>query len=43
MLFVQSAAPRCVISRRRNHSVAFGAKRTFGELRLQNRIYEYAP
>ena len=34
---------RCVISRRRNHSVAFGAKRTFGELRLQNRIYESAP
>lgn len=33
---------RCVISRRRNNSVAFGAKRTFSELRLQNRIYEYA-
>ena len=30
-------------SRRRNNSVAFGAKRTFSEPRLQNRIYEYAP
>jgi hypothetical protein len=33
---------RCVISRRRNNTVAFGAKWTFSELRLQNRIYEYA-
>jgi hypothetical protein len=32
-----------VISRRRNNSVAFGAKRTFSDPRLQNRIYEYAP
>ena len=31
------------ISRRRGNSVAFGAKRTFGEPRLQNRIYGYAP
>jgi hypothetical protein len=31
------------ISRRRNNSVVFGAKRTFGGPRLQNRIYEYAP
>jgi hypothetical protein len=32
-----------VISRRRSNSVGFGAKRTFSEPRLQNRIYEYAP
>jgi hypothetical protein len=32
-----------VVSRRRSNSVAFGAKRTFSEPRLQNRIYEYAP
>jgi hypothetical protein len=32
-----------VISRRRTNSVAFGAKRTFSEPRLLNRIYEYAP
>jgi hypothetical protein len=25
------------------HSVAFGAKRTFSDERLTNRIYEYAP
>ena len=31
------------ISRRRSNSVAFGAKRTFSEPHLQNRIYEYAP
>jgi hypothetical protein len=31
------------ISRRRSNSVAFGAKRTFSEPRLQNRIYDYAP
>ena len=31
------------ISRRRSNSVAFEAKRTFSEPRLQNRIYEYAP
>jgi hypothetical protein len=31
-----------VISRRRSNSVAFGAKRTFSEERLLNRIYEYA-
>jgi hypothetical protein len=29
------------ISRRGSNLVAFGAKRTFSELRLQNRIYEY--
>jgi hypothetical protein len=29
---------RCVISRRRNNSVAFRWKRTFSELHLQNRI-----
>jgi hypothetical protein len=28
---------------RRSNSVAFGAKRTFSEQRLPNRIYEYAP
>jgi len=32
-----------VISRRRNKSVAFGAKRTFNGPRLQNQVYEYAP
>jgi hypothetical protein len=32
-----------VISQRRSNSVAFGAKRTFSEPRLLNRIYEYAP
>jgi hypothetical protein len=29
-----------VVSRRRSNSVAFGAKRTFSEPRLKNRIYE---
>jgi hypothetical protein len=32
-----------VISLRRGNSVAFGAKRTFSEHRLANRINEYAP
>jgi hypothetical protein len=32
-----------VISRRRKNLVAFGAKGTFSEARLPNRIYEYAP
>jgi hypothetical protein len=32
-----------VISWRYGSSVAFGAKRTFSEQRLPNRIYEYAP
>jgi hypothetical protein len=32
-----------VISRRRSNSVAFGAKRTFSEPLLLNRVYEYAP
>jgi hypothetical protein len=31
-----------VNSRQRSKSVAFGAKRTFSEPRLQSRIYEYA-
>ncbi|MEA2967899.1 MAG: hypothetical protein QOE78_1160 [Alphaproteobacteria bacterium] len=31
------------ISRRRSNSLAFGAKRTFSQPQLQNRIYEYAP
>jgi len=31
------------ISRRRSNSVAFGAKRTLAEPRLQSRIYEYTP
>jgi hypothetical protein len=32
------------VSRRRSNSVAFGAKRTFSEQRLQNWIYyDYAP
>ena len=31
-----------VMSRRRSNSVAFGAKRTFSEPNLQNRIYDYA-
>jgi hypothetical protein len=31
------------ILRRRAISVASGAKRTFGETQLQNRVYEYAP
>jgi len=31
-----------VNSRQRSISVAFGAKRTFSELRLQHRIYEHA-
>jgi hypothetical protein len=32
-----------VILRRSSNSVAFGAKPTFSEPRLPNRIYEYAP
>ena len=32
-----------VISRQFSNSVALGAKRTFSEPRLPNRIYEYAP
>src|SRR4051794_21096307 len=33
----------CDVSWRCSNPVAFGAKRTFSEPRLQNRIYEYAP
>jgi hypothetical protein len=31
------------VSRQCSISVAFGAKRTFGEQRSPNRIYEYVP
>jgi hypothetical protein len=37
----EAAVGHRVISRRCSNSVAFGAKRTFSEPRLQNRIYEY--
>jgi len=38
-----SASAHRDISWPRSNSVAFGAKRTFSQPRLQNRIYEYAP
>jgi hypothetical protein len=37
------ALPDRVMSRQRSNSVAFGAKRTFGEPALMNPICEYAP